>query len=124
MHSRLSTGAGVSNANGSGFSASEFIVADGKDVRDFALEETSDSETEGQLGQGVRHVLVGQSEGQIEKRVEVTAYEKFPDMLTIRVEYKNNSGEPVTISKWVNSAHALAPDGGRACFLVIPGCVL
>ncbi len=121
MQSRLSTGTGASDANGPGFSASEFIVADGKEVRDFALTETFDSETEGQLGPGVRHVLVGQSEGRIEKRVEVTAYEKFPDMLTMRVEYQNNSGEPISISKWVNSAHALAPGGGEPAFWSFQG---
>ena len=121
MQSRLLTGTGASSADGPGFSASEFIVADGNEVRDFALTETFDSETEGQLGPGVRHVLVGQSDGRIEKRVEVTAYEKFPDMLTMRVEYKNNSGEPISISKWVNSAHTLAPAGGEPAFWSFQG---
>ena len=106
MYSRLKADFGEPIDIEARFSASEFVIADGNPVTDFALSESFASETTGQLGQGIRHTLVGESAGRIEKRVEVTSYEKFPDMLTIRVEYKNKSSEPIAISRWVNNAHS------------------
>jgi alpha-galactosidase len=42
-------------------------------------------------------------------------------MLAMRVEYKNNSDEAVTISKWVNNAYTLASDGGEPAFWSFQG---
>ncbi len=98
------------------FSPSEFVIADGVPVTDFTLSASSSTEMAGPLGRGVLHVLVGESAARIEKRVEVRSYEKFPDMLTFRVAYRNNSSGPITISKWVSNAYSLDTGEGEPAF--------
>jgi alpha-galactosidase len=121
MYSRvLADLAGPSNIE-TQFSASEFIIADGIAIKDFALTETVTSETTDQLGHGIRHTLSGESAGRIEKRVEITSYDKFPDMISMRVDYKNNSPEPITISKWVSDAHTIADAADQPAFWSFQG---
>lgn len=116
MYSRISAGSESAGVVEKEFSQSEFIIVDGEIVADFDLASVDIRETKGLLGNGTRHILVGNSVNGIEKSVKVTAYDEFPGMVTLQVHYRNNSAAPATISKWVNNAHAIAPDSGDATF--------
>ena len=116
MHSKISASfenAAVLERN---FSPSEYVVVDGEVVSEFELAGIDARETTGLLGRGTRHTVSGTSRGRINKNVAATAYEDFPGLVTLTVEYRNDSTTPITISKWVNSAHAVVPTGDDATF--------
>ena len=113
MHSRLETGTGETGDSSrieTAFAPSEFVVVQDASVTDFVLADYSTKETMSLLGRGMEHTLVGESEARLAKRVEVTVYEDFPDMLSFRVTYTNNRPQAITISKWVNNAYSLVAD--------------
>ncbi|MCJ7815919.1 MAG: alpha-galactosidase, partial [Xanthomonadales bacterium] len=116
MHSRIGANFGQPVAIESGFSASEYVIADGRMVTDFPLTGSTIQDTQDLLGKGVRYSMTGVSASSLEKRVELTRYDDFPGMITFRVEYKNNSAAPVAITKWVNNAHTIPLQTGTDTF--------
>lgn len=108
LHSKITADFGSPIALEADFSPSEYVVADGAQVSDFMLLESTATETNGLLGKGSRHLIVGKAANELEKRIELTSYEDFPGMMTFRVEYQNNSSLPMHITRWVNNAHSLA----------------
>jgi alpha-galactosidase len=108
MHSRLSADFGQDLEPGTAFAASEHVLVDGRRIDDFERSDVSREPVHGLLGEGTRYTITGLSGQTLEKTLQVTAYDDFPGMLTFTVEYRNRSDEPLTVTKWVNNAHALA----------------
>jgi alpha-galactosidase len=91
------------------WSASESLVlVDGSRVDRFALGEHSRSEVDGPLGRGVQLKMVGVSESQLEKSVQVELFERYPGMALLRVSYRNLSQKPIGIRRWRNGEMVLA----------------
>jgi alpha-galactosidase len=63
-------------------------------------------------GAGRRHVITGQSREGIEKRVEVTFFQRLPGLAVVQVQYRNASATSVEAVGWRNGAHELSNSPG------------
>jgi alpha-galactosidase len=64
-------------------------------------------------GAGRRHVISGKSSSGVEKRVEVTFFERLPGLAIMQVHYRNQGQASLEVTGWRNGAHELedAADG-------------
>ena len=116
LHSRVLAG-GADDALLMGrFAPSEYVVVDGADVTDFALDGHETSVVDDDIGAGERHRLTGLA-GTLRKSITVTLYEDFPTMAVYEVAYRNEGTQPVRIDRWVNHHYAVqAPDADGDAF--------
>ena len=117
MRSRLTQRQGQTGAGRAvtAFHASERLrLAGGAWVEHFALNAQALDRVDGPHGAGVRHRLTGVSSEGIEKTVMVTFYERHPGLALLRVGYRNNGKQPVTLEAWSNSGYTLLPARGNA----------
>jgi alpha-galactosidase len=63
-------------------------------------------------GAGSRHVITGKSADGIEKKVEVTFFQRLPGLGILQVHYRNGSQSKLAVSGWRNAAHELADAPG------------
>ena len=117
MRSRLTQRQGQTGAGRAvtAFHASERLrLAGGAWVEHFALNAQALDRVDGPHGAGVRHRLTGVSSEGIEKTVMVTFYERHPGLALLRVGYRNNGKQPLTLEAWSNSGYTLLPARGNA----------
>jgi alpha-galactosidase len=107
MHSRIVSKTSGSDVAFSDFAASEYLIANGREIRDFALSNVSSSSVNDRIGRGSKLTLTG-SNGSIEKTVEVKTYRDFPNVAVFDVTYRNNDGTDVKVDVWVNNHYGIA----------------
>jgi len=110
LHSRVI--AGSSGALGP-FSASETVQTSAAEVSDFALADHTEEAVTDVLGTGRRHRLVGRGSG-LEKTVEISVYDDFPQAAVLQTTYANVGTTPVTIASWTQNRYAIAATNGAA----------
>ncbi len=96
--------AGSSGALGP-FSASETVQTSAAEVSDFALADHTEEPVTDALGTGRRHRLVGRGSG-LEKTVEISFYDDFPQAAVLQTTYANVGTAPVTIASWTQNRYA------------------
>jgi alpha-galactosidase len=104
--------------------AESLELNDGRRVDQFALREQSRQRVEGPLGPGMQLRLVGVSDSQIEKTLEITLFERYPGFAIYHVAYRNLGPQPLAIRRWTcaslrlppASAHEALPAGGGPPF--------
>lgn len=103
-----------------GYDASEsLLTADGPiEHFEFASQQI-ENVRDARHGAGHRHAVSGRSSQGIEKRVELTFYERYPGMALLRVEYRNATSAPLAVTGWRSAAHALP--GASADFWTFSG---
>lgn len=112
MNSRVIARLGGAPTPVTEFDASETLrLADGRTVDRFAFVDRRSEPLDGVHGRGTRHVLRGRGEG-IEKRVEVTLYDRHPGFALMKVAYRNAGTQALSIGGWANGAHVLKPAAG------------
>jgi len=87
--------------------ASEVLLLNGKELSDFALKSQSLSDAQGTLGTAHRLTVTGIA-GAIQKIETIDAYDGYPGMLFLNVEYKNTGRDNARVNGWVNARHELA----------------
>jgi len=90
----------------------EFVVADGKELRDFELDFTraqiSDaSHRLGPLGKRIVVQGVSKSRPEIEKTVSIECYDKFPSLALTTAAYKNTGTAAVKFETVISQRHEL-----------------
>ena len=63
-------------------------------------------------GAGRRHLITGKSKDGIEKRVEVTFFERLPGLAMMQVHYLNQGQSSLEVIGWRSAAHELADAPG------------
>ena len=117
LHSRILARSGNGTDPLTTFSPSEFVVtAAGLSIDDFELRNHREEEVTDGHGRGVRHVLTGVADGQLEKTVQSTFYERYPGFAFIGVTYRNLAGTALPLTRWVNAAHRLLPAADTPAF--------
>ena len=94
--------------------ASEVLLSKDGELADFALAgHTVEAVDDPRHGRGTRHVVTGRSDGAVEKVVEITAFDRHPDMAVMQVQFRNQGTQPLRVNGWRNVAHELpdAPGG-------------
>jgi len=117
LHSEVTALSGVSTVVG-GISASEYPVIDGVAVTDFEFKTHNIEGVRDALGQGKKHILVGQAPG-LEKKLTVTLYDDFPAAAVVQVTYTNTGAKTVQLDSWTNHHYAIKTGpavSGQAAF--------
>jgi alpha-galactosidase len=91
------------------FAPTEYLRADGREVRDFNLVSHSQ--------EGRRFLFSGEAQG-IRKQVAVTADPAFPSTLVFDVTYTNTGFSPLAVESWTSHAYSIdaSPGGGDPAF--------
>jgi alpha-galactosidase len=92
------------------YTSSEVLETSQGTIGDFAFDAHNEESVDDDLGHGTRHKLTGRH-GALSKSVEVTFYDKLPQLAVIRTTYSNRDSRPVEIRGWTNSAYAITPRG-------------
>ena len=82
-------------------------------MSDFALADHTEEAVTDALGTGRRHRLVGRGSG-LEKTVEISFYDDFPQAAVLQTTYANVGTAPVTIASWTQNRYAIAATDGAA----------
>ncbi len=107
LHSRvLARFTGQETALGP-FTASETIRANGRELRDFAMEETARRVGRDPIGPRRELMLTGNAEG-VRKHIRAVVYDQFPDMIFFEVSYINTGPADLAFESWSNHAYSLS----------------
>jgi alpha-galactosidase len=95
-----------------GSSDPDYLVVDGKEIRDFTMEfaqaQISDaSHRLGALGKRVEIKSVSRSRPEIEKTIAVEVYDAFPSLALTTAAYRNTGTTPVRLGKIITQRHRL-----------------
>ncbi|HUQ10115.1 MAG TPA: glycoside hydrolase family 36 protein, partial [Steroidobacteraceae bacterium] len=96
------------------FQSSEALLLKDRPIEAFFFSgHTHEDLTDPQQGAGRRHVITGKSTEGVEKKVEVTFFQRLPGLAIMQVHYRNAGQAALEIAGWRNGAHELvdAPGG-------------
>jgi alpha-galactosidase len=106
------------------FSASEYLVSKKFEARQFSLQSTTHQKISDRYGKGEKIVVTGLYDRDgysIKKIMEIEAYDSFPDMALMRVQYVNTGAKDMDVIKWVNNAYPVAGAGNSPAFWSFQG---
>jgi alpha-galactosidase len=95
------------------YQPTEFVTIGGQDIQNFTMNSNTEKKLSADEGAGSVVTLTGNA-GDLEKKVEVTVYDEFPDMAFYRVIYTNNGQTPVQVDRWVNNRYNISAQPGIA----------
>lgn len=87
------------------YSATEYVVVDGKEIKNYFIKKVERRDIENIIGEGEELVVTGLSNEGIQKQVSVSIYDDFPTAAIFNVTYINNGKKKITINKWVNNSY-------------------
>jgi len=87
------------------FSAAEYIVVNGDEIKNYLFSGSKSGELKNNIGKGKELVITGVSKEGIEKQITIAIYNNFPTAAFYKVKYTNNGINNVTVSKWVNNSY-------------------
>ena len=97
------------------WAASEYLLLkSGRRVDQFTLQQHSSEAVKGRHGSGTRLTMTGVSAGQIEKRLEVELFERYPGIAFYRVSYRNGSPAAIAVTGWGSAQVRLLADAAAA----------
>ena len=105
------------------FQASEQLEINDKRILKFKYSEHEELPLTGGLI-GKQWVIKGNySEGEIsiDKKMIITSYDKYPDLLTTKVLYTNRSGKELFVNKWINNGYDILSQGDTPAFWAFQG---
>jgi alpha-galactosidase len=95
------------------YQPSEALVLKDRTVDAFAFSShTHEDLKDLRHGAGRRHVITGKSKDGVEKRVEITFFERLPGLAIMQVHYRNQGQASLEVTGWRCSAHELADAPG------------
>lgn len=119
----------ISKINGrekilTGFTSSEFLSADGMDIKIFNQKGYKSSVFEDSIGQGKIYEITGSS-AKLSKVIIIKSYNDFPAMLVMQVRYTNIGKSNLNINSWTNNNYefpSVKPVENKALFWAyLPG---
>ena len=93
------------------FSASETVRTARGERLDFAFLDHAEEPVSDGFGNGRRHRIRGRGPD-LEKSVEITLYDDYPQIAVLQTTYSNPGPETVTLASWDQSRYAIAAQAG------------
>ncbi|MCF6224492.1 MAG: alpha-galactosidase [Flavobacteriaceae bacterium] len=106
-----------------GFQPSERLVIENTIIDKFKFEKVTEKGLNGDLS-GKQWIVDGiyKEEGlTITKTLTLTVYTDFPDLISTKVTYTNNSGNDIFIEKWLNNEYTISSQGDKPLFWAFQG---
>ena len=91
------------------FQASENVTINKKEISKFELKNVSESALSGELS-GRKWIIKGvyEEDGlRLLKKLKLTAYDDFPDLISVVVEYINASNDGIFIESWIHGNYII-----------------
>jgi alpha-galactosidase len=107
LHSRVLARFGGNQTALGPFVASETVRVNGRELRDFDLQETARRSGRDRLGAKREFVMSGSGQG-VRKSVTAAVYELFPDMVFLEVSYTNAGAADLKLDGWSNHAYSFS----------------
>ncbi len=93
------------------FSASEYLVLKNSGiVEDFRFLSHEVADITNEIGEGTQHEIIGRSSQGIVKKLDIVVYDEYPESAFLKATYRNDTGKPIRILKWVSHNYQLLPD--------------
>ncbi len=105
------------------FQSSEQLIISNNVINEFQFDNVEEKSIDEPL-KGRQWVITGSHDNQslsFDKKLIITAYEKYPDLLMTKVEYTNTSNEDVFVEKWVNNNYRILSQGDEPAFWTFQG---
>jgi alpha-galactosidase len=106
------------------FSASEYLICKKFDAKQFPRIKTSGEHITDLQGKGERKILTGQFKHNgysINKILEITVYDSFPDMAFLKLRYVNTGQRDIEVLKWVNNSYSVISNHDTPAFWSFQG---
>jgi alpha-galactosidase len=102
----------MDDPQGQGSNDPDYVVIDGKEIRDFEMDLAHAQITDathrlGQLGKRIEIKGVSKSRAGLEKAVSVEVYDNFPSLALVTASYKNAGATPATLETVTTQRHEL-----------------
>lgn len=123
LNTRLSSNGMAKSSLMTDFQSSERLTINGQKIEDFRLKKISKKETSGNL-KGKVWIAKGIFEKnslKIIKELRLTAYDEFPNLISVQAKYFNNSNKDLFINKWVNGNYKIISQGDEPPFWAFQG---
>ncbi|GAB4362930.1 MAG: alpha-galactosidase [Calditrichia bacterium] len=91
------------------FQPTEYLSIAGKEIKDFQFLTRSKEDLTADKGPGKMFTISGVS-GNLEKKVEISLFDNFPEVAVFRVTYTNKGKQPLQVDRWVNNHYQVAVD--------------
>lgn len=105
------------------YQTSEKIILNNTLISDFELKEVQERTFDGELS-GREWLAKGvfEEDGlKLVKNLKLTAYDDFPDLISVEVEYVNGSNNDLFIEEWINGNYKIIPQGDQPPFWAFQG---
>ena len=96
-------------------SASETIMVQGREIRDFRLSKPQSRKINDKLGSGRQQIVTGEGEG-LAQRAYSHFLREFPGVLVVQARYTNTGSSPISVSGWTNHRYSIPSKGGEPAF--------
>ena len=96
-------------------SASETIIVQGREIRDFRLQSHQSRKINDKFGSGRQEIVSADGVG-LRKELTITSYEQFPGVLVFSARYTNTAASQVSIEGWTNHHYSVLSNGGEPAF--------
>ncbi|WP_273277776.1 glycoside hydrolase family 36 protein [Maribacter polysiphoniae] len=105
------------------FQSSEQLVVAKQGLTDFSVEGVEETSLEGSLTgrQWVVNGVYNDNGLSVGKKLIITAYDKYPDLLTTKVIYTNTSNSDVFVEEWTNNGYQILSQGDEPAFWAFQG---
>lgn len=123
LHTKFSTTLPDAKTVMDGFKASEQLVIENNNLTDFSFESMTENAISGQLS-GKEWVLTGihDADGlKISKQLILRSYTDFPDLISTKVIYNNQSDKNVFVEQWTNNSYEISSQGDEPSFWAFQG---
>jgi alpha-galactosidase len=90
----------------SDFSASEYIIVDSMEVKEFLIDESRSTRIIDSIGAAEQYMITGKN-SRLKKKVSVIIYDDFPTMAFFDVQYINISKSDIQIESWSNHSYTI-----------------
>ena len=107
----------------SDYQDAEKLITDQGEIT-FSLKEVSKEKISDEFGEGIRYSFKGEgknSNGAINKTLDVSVYSAFPSTVILSTDYSNNSGAPLNVLGWKSCALNLKSAGDDPDFWSFQG---
>lgn len=98
------------------------VLDDGKRLADFSLQTIVSESLRDSAGAGTQYTISGLNpDKQVEKILTVKVLDAFPDLITVQVQYTNQSDKSLLLTKWVNHGYQIPSQQDEPPFWAFQG---
>ena len=123
MHTYLSSNTLQKNSLMTEYASSESITLNGQNIKTFKLKDIFEKKITGNLAGKVwlAKGIFTKDNLNVVKELQLTAYDEFPNLISVKVKYINKSDKDLFINEWTNGNYTILSQGDAPPFWAFQG---